>query len=70
MGALEELKGKVKEAAGDLTDNDELAAEGEAQKEKGKAEREAEQERAKAKGLHEVKAREKQAEQELAERAK
>jgi len=69
MGAIEELKGKVKEAAGDLTDNPDLEREGHAQKEKGEAEREADEARAKAKA-HEVKAREKQAEQELAEEDK
>ncbi len=69
MGAIEELKGKVKEAAGDLTDNPELEREGHAQKEKGEAEREADQARVEAKA-HEAKAREKQAEQELAEDAK
>jgi uncharacterized protein YjbJ (UPF0337 family) len=69
MGAIEELKGKVKEAAGDLTDNPDLAREGEAQKEKGQAEVEADKARLEAKA-HEAKAREKQAEQEAAEDAK
>ncbi len=69
MGAIEELKGKAKEAVGDLTDNPDLAREGEAQKKKGEAEREADQARAEAKA-HEAKAREKEIEQELAERAK
>ena len=49
MGTFEQAKGKVKEAAGDLTDNPELEAEGRAQKKKGEAEREANQHRAKAK---------------------
>ena len=31
MGVFEEAKGKVKQAAGDLTDNDKLQREGEAQ---------------------------------------
>ena len=69
MGAIEELKGKVKEAAGDLTDNPDLRREGEAQKEKGEAEVEADKARAEAK-VHEAKAREKQAEQEAAEDTK
>ncbi len=34
---LDELKGRVKEAAGDLTDNDELKAEGKIDQGKGKA---------------------------------
>jgi uncharacterized protein YjbJ (UPF0337 family) len=69
MGAFEEAKGKVKEAVGDLTDNDDLKREGGAQKQKGEAEREATQARAEAK-VHETRAREKEAEQEAAESAK
>jgi uncharacterized protein YjbJ (UPF0337 family) len=69
MGAMEELKGKVKEAAGDLTNNPDLEREGHAQKEKGQAEREADQARVEAKA-HEAKAREKELEQEIAEDAK
>lgn len=34
---LDELKGRTKEAAGDLTDNDELKREGKIDKGKGKA---------------------------------
>lgn len=69
MGALEEVKGKVKEAVGDLTDNKDLQREGAAQAEKGEAQVEADKARVEAKA-HEAKAREKEAEQELAERAK
>jgi len=69
MGFIEEAKGKVKQAAGDLTDNEDLAEEGRAQKEKGEAEAQADKERAKAKA-HEAEAKEKQLEQEAAEEAK
>ncbi|HVT77859.1 MAG TPA: CsbD family protein, partial [Acidimicrobiales bacterium] len=37
-GVAAAVKGKVKEAVGDLTDNAELKREGQAQKDKGKAE--------------------------------
>ena len=66
---MDEMKGRAKEAAGDLTDNPELEEEGRAQKEKGQADREADQHRAKAKA-HEAEAKEKELEQEVAERAK
>ena len=66
MGAFEEVKGKAKEAVGDLTNNADLKREGAAQKEKGEAEREATQARAEAKA-HEAKAKEKEVEQELAQ---
>jgi uncharacterized protein YjbJ (UPF0337 family) len=66
MGVFETAKGKVKEAVGDVTDNEDLQREGHAQKEKGKAETEATEARAEAKG-HEAKAREKELEQEIAE---
>ena len=69
MGAFEELKGKAKEAVGDLTDNTDLQAEGLAQKEKGKAEVEATEARAEAKA-HEAKAKAKELEQEAAEETK
>ena len=49
MGVFEEAKGKIKQAAGDLTNNPDLRREGEAQEEKGAAEREATEARAKAK---------------------
>ena len=39
MGVFEEAKGRVKQAAGDLTDNDALRTEGEAQADKGYEER-------------------------------
>lgn len=69
MGAFEELKGKAKEAVGDVTNNVELEKEGEAQKEKGKAEREADEARIEAKA-HEARAKAKEAQQRLAEDAK
>ncbi len=56
MGVFEEAKGKVKEVAGDITDNPDLKAEGQAQKDKGEAEREATEARAEAKA-HEAKAK-------------
>jgi uncharacterized protein YjbJ (UPF0337 family) len=69
MGAFEEVKGKVKEAAGDLTNNPDLVREGQAQKDKGEAEREATEARVEAKA-HEAKAKANEARQEAAERAK
>ena len=69
MGAFEEAKGRLKEAAGDLTGNPDLQREGEAQNEKGRAEREAAQARAEARA-HEAKAEVHETEQELAERTK
>ena len=62
MGTFEEAKGKVKEKVGDVTNNPDLAREGEAQKEKGEAQREETKAKAKAKA-HE-------AEQRAAEKAK
>jgi len=74
--ASEELKAlrkqaeaQAKEAVGDVTDNPDLKREGDAQEAKGEAEREATQARAEAKA-HEVKAKEKELEQEAAEEAK
>jgi uncharacterized protein YjbJ (UPF0337 family) len=55
MGVLEEAKGKLKQAVGDLTDNDALRIEGEAQAEKGDEERKATESQAKAKA-HETRA--------------
>ncbi|MBV9484505.1 MAG: hypothetical protein JO246_00445 [Frankiaceae bacterium] len=55
MGVVEQMKGKAKQVAGDLTDNDELHAEGEAQEDKGIEERKETEARAEAK-LHEEKA--------------
>jgi uncharacterized protein YjbJ (UPF0337 family) len=69
MGAFEEIKGKVKEAAGDLTNNPDLVREGQAQKDKGEAEREATEARIEAKA-HEAKAKAAETKQEAAERAK
>ena len=60
------VKGKVKEAIGDLTDNEQLKREGQAQKEKGKAETNADAARAKAKA-HEAEAKEKEIEQRVAQ---
>lgn len=69
MGAFEELKGKAKEAVGDLTNDPDLVREGQAQKDKGEAEREATEARIEAKA-HEAKAKAHEAKQEAAERAK
>ena len=66
MGAGEQLKGKVKEAVGNVTDDGSLEEEGLAQQKKGEAERRAEEARAKAKA-HEAKAREKELEQDFAD---
>jgi len=69
MGVFEEAKGKVKEAVGDMTDNEELEAEGRAQKKKGEAEHDANKAKAEAKA-DEAKAKEKEFEQRAAEEAK
>jgi uncharacterized protein YjbJ (UPF0337 family) len=66
LGAAEELKGKAKQAAGDLTGNEALQQEGRFQEEKGRAERHAVHERARAKA-HEAEAKEKELEQEIAD---
>ena len=69
MGVFEEAKGKVKEAAGDLTGNDSLKAEGEAQAAKGAEERKATEARAEAKA-HEAKAEAHEGTQKIAEETK
>ena len=66
MGVMEEAKGKVKQAAGDLTDNSALKAEGEAQAAKGAEERKETMARAEAKA-HEEKAAALEQEQESLE---
>ena len=68
MGLLEEAKGKVKEAAGDATDNSSLKAEGEAQASKGAEERKETEARVEAQA-HEKKAEMHEAEQKAAENA-
>jgi uncharacterized protein YjbJ (UPF0337 family) len=55
MGKFEEVKGKAKQAVGDLTDDPDLRREGQAQEEKGEAESDATKARVKAKA-HETKA--------------
>ena len=55
MGALDEAKGKLKEAAGDVTGSDSLRQEGQAQQQKGEQEAEAAKARATAEA-HEAKA--------------
>jgi len=55
MGVFEEAKGKVKQAVGDVSDNDALKTEGEAQADKGAEERKESQARAAAQA-HEKKA--------------
>ena len=69
MGTFEEAKGRLKEAAGDLTGDPDLQREGEAQSDKGRAEREATQARAEARAK-EAKAEVHETEQELAQRTK
>ena len=69
MGIGESIKGKVKQAAGDLTNNTDLKEEGRAQQEKGEAETEATKARAEAKA-HEAEAREKEFEQDAAAESK
>ena len=69
MGVFEQAKGKVKEVAGDITDDSDLKAEGRAQQDKGEAEHDANKARAEAKA-HEAKAKEKELEQKSAEAAK
>ena len=66
MGVFEEAKGKVKQAAGDLTDNEALKTEGEAQADKGAEERKATEAQAEAQA-HEKKAAMHEAKQEAAE---
>jgi uncharacterized protein YjbJ (UPF0337 family) len=69
MGAFEELKGKAKEAVGDVTNNPDLQREGQAQEAKGAEERKATQARAEAKA-HEAKAEAHEVRQETAEETK
>lgn len=69
MGVFEKAKGKAKEVVGDVTDNTELKAEGQAQQDKGEAEHEANKAKAEAK-VHEAKAKEKELEQRAAEASK
>lgn len=69
MGVGEELKGKAKAAVGEVTDNDNLRREGEAQVDKGKAEVDATQARAEAKA-NEAKARVHEEQQRGAQEAK
>ena len=66
MGVMEEAKGKVKQAVGDLTDNDALKTEGEAQADKGAEERKETEARAEAQA-HEKKAEMHEQKQEAAE---
>jgi len=66
MGIGDKIVGEVKEAAGKVTDNADLQAEGAAQSDKGDAEMEADKARAEAKA-HEAKAAVKEAEQEAHE---
>jgi uncharacterized protein YjbJ (UPF0337 family) len=66
MGILEEAKGKVKQAAGDLSDNETLKTEGDAQADKGAEERQETESRAAAK-THEEKAKAYEEKQQAAE---
>lgn len=65
-GPIEQIKGAVKEKAGEITDNPDLEREGAAQKDKGKAETEATKARVEAKA-HEAKARAHELDQEQAQ---
>ena len=66
-GVVEDVKGKVKEAVGTLTDNDRLAQEGEAQQEKADAQRDVAKREAQAEASR-AEAKEKEAEQRAAQR--
>ena len=66
MGVMEELKGKGKQVVGDITDNEALKTEGEAQADKGAEERKETEARAEAKA-HETKAKTAEKKQEAAE---
>ena len=66
MGAFEELKGKAKQAVGDLTNDPDLVREGQAQEDKGEAERKATEARVEAKA-HEAEAEAHEARQRAAE---
>lgn len=65
-GLAASVKGKVKEAVGDMTDNAELKREGQAQQDKGKSETSADAARVRAKA-NEAKAKEKEIEQRAAQ---
>ena len=69
MGVMEELKGKGKQVVGDITDNDALKTEGEAQVDKGAEERKETEARAKVQA-HEEKADVHESKQELAEESR
>jgi uncharacterized protein YjbJ (UPF0337 family) len=69
VGVFEEAKGKVKEAAGEATNNPDLQREGQAQASRGAEERKATEARAEAKA-HEAKAEAHETEQEIAEESK
>ena len=66
-GVVEDVKGKVKEAVGTLTDNDRLEQEGEAQQEKADAQRDVAKREAQAEAAR-AEAKEKEAEQRAAQR--
>jgi uncharacterized protein YjbJ (UPF0337 family) len=67
MGVIEEAKGKAKQAVGDLTDNESLKTEGDAQASKGAEERKETEALAAAKA-HEAKANVHDEQQKAAER--
>lgn len=68
MGVMEEAKGRVKQAAADLTDDSKLKAEGQAQENKANEERRSEQLRDEAKE-HKANAEQYDEEQRMAERS-
>jgi uncharacterized protein YjbJ (UPF0337 family) len=66
-GVVEDVKGKAKEAAGTLTDNERLKEEGAAQQDKADAERDVAKREAQAEAAR-AEAKEKEAEQRAAQR--
>jgi uncharacterized protein YjbJ (UPF0337 family) len=69
MGAFEEVKGKAKQALGNVANDPDLVREGQAQEDKGEAEREATEARVEAKA-HVAMAEADEARQKAAEHAK
>ena len=69
MGSFEEAKGRIKQALSDLTENDDLEREGEAQVEKDRAQREADAAKAEARG-REAEAAERRREERTAQEGK
>ena len=68
-GVVEDVKGKAKEAVGDITGDERLQEEGEAQQEKADAERDVAKREAQAEASR-AEAKEKEAEQRAAQKSK